>query len=624
MSKKVIGIDLGTGNSCVAVMEGGKVEVIINNEGQRTTPSVVGFVENEERKIGAPAKRQAVTNPTKTVSFIKRFMGEKYDNVKFDVERAPYKVEKDANGNPRVSIDGKLYSPEEISAIILQKMKKTAEDYLGTEVEDAVITCPAYYDNTAREAVKAAGKIGGLNVLRIINEPTAAALAYGLDKGAQGSKIVVYDFGSGTLDISILDLEDGVLEVLSTNGDTHLGGEDFDQGIINWLADEFASENGGLDLRKDPMALQRLKEAAEKAKIELSSQSSTEINLPYIMPVDGVPKHLVKTLTRTNFERICDDVFKRCIAPANDALKKAKLEKSDINDIILVGGSTRIPKVQELVKNFFGKEPNKSVNPDEAVAIGAAILGAQLGGNKEASNILLLDVIPLSVSIETLGGVATKLVEANTTVPVKKSQVFSTAVDNQPSIAVRICQGERPMFSDNKLLGEFYLDGIAPAPRGIPQLEVSVDIDANSIMTVTATDKATGKEQHIRIESKSSLSDTDIERMKTDAKEHEEEDKKRKEEADKLNNIDSVVFQIEKSMKECGDKFTEDEKKPLEEALEKVREALNGHKVNELDGLMKDVEKVWYPLAGKLYQSESSGNTQNQFGWSNPFGGLNV
>ena len=622
MAKKVIGIDLGTGNSCVAVMEGGKPEVIINNEGQRTTPSVVGFGEDGERKVGAPAKRQAVTNPTNTVSFIKRFMGEKYDNVKFDVERAPYKVEKDANGNPRVNIDGKLYSPEEISAIILQKMKKTAEDYLGVTVDEAVITCPAYYDNTAREAVKAAGKIAGLDVKRIINEPTAAALAYGLDKGAQGSKIAVYDFGSGTLDISILDLEDGVLEVLSTNGDTHLGGEDFDQAIINWLADEFASENGGLDLRKDPMALQRLKEAAEKAKIELSSQNSTEINLPYIMPVDGIPKHLVKTLTRANFERICDDIFKRCIAPADDALKKAKLEKSDINDVILVGGSTRIPRVQELVKNFFGKEPNKSVNPDEAVAIGAAILGGQLGGDA-TSDILLLDVIPLSISIETLGGVATRLVEANTTVPARKSQIFSTAVDNQPSIAVRICQGERPMFNDNKLLGEFYLDGIAPAPRGIPQLEVSVDIDANSIMTVTAQDKATGKEQHIRIESKSSLSDADIERMKAEAKEHEEEDKKRKEEVDKLNNADSMAFQIEKSMNEAGDKFTEEEKKPVQEALEKVREAVKERNVSELDDLMKDVEKVWYPLAGKLYQSESSGNTQNPFGGANPFGGDN-
>ena len=616
---KVIGIDLGTGNSCVAVLEGGQPQVIINDEGQRTTPSIVGFITDGERKIGSPAKRQAITNPKNTVSFIKRFMGEKYDNVKFDVERATYQVDKDANGNPRVNIEGKLYSPEEISAIILQKMKKTAEDYLGMEVKEAVITCPAYYDNTAREAVKAAGKIAGLEVKRIVNEPTAAALAYGLDKGKEGSKIVVYDFGSGTLDISVLDLEDGVLEVLSTNGDTHLGGEDFDQAIINWLADEFQTENG-VDLRKDPMAMQRLKEAAEKAKIELSSQNSTEINLPYIFPVDGIPKHLVKTLTRANFERICDDIFKRAIAPAEDALKKAKIEKKDIDDVILVGGSTRIPKVQEIVKKFFGVEPNKSVNPDEAVACGAAILGAQLGGDTSASNILLLDVVPLSISIETLGGVATKMVEANTTVPVKKSQIFSTAADNQPSISVRICQGERPMFNDNKLLGEFYLDGIAPAPRGIPQLEVTVDIDANSIMTVTAMDKATGKEQHIRIESKSSLSDSDIERMKAEAKEHEEEDKKRKEEIDKLNNADSMTFQVEKAMNDAGDKLTEDEKKPVQEALDKLKEAVKDKKYDELDALMKAVTDVWYPLAAKMYQGNTSGDTNpfNNFGGFNP------
>ena len=609
---KVIGIDLGTGNSCVAVLEGGKPEVIINDEGMRTTPSMVGFTSDGERKVGSPAKRQAITNPKNTVSFIKRFMGEKYDDVKFDVGRATYRVDKDVNGNPRVNIDGKLYSPEEISAIILQKMKKTAEDYLGMEVKEAVITCPAYYDNTAREAVKAAGKIAGLEVKRIVNEPTAAALAYGLDKGKEGSKIVVYDFGSGTLDISVLDLEDGVLEVLSTNGDTHLGGDDFDQAIINWLADEFQAENG-VDLRKDPMAMQRLKEAAEKAKIELSSQNSTEINLPYIFPVDGVPKHLVKTLTRANFERICDDIFKRAIAPAEDALKKAKIEKKDIDDVILVGGSTRIPKVQEIVKKFFGVEPNKSVNPDEAVACGAAILGAQLGGDTSASNILLLDVVPLSISIETLGGVATKMVEANTTVPVKKSQTFSTAADNQPSISVRICQGERPMFNDNKLLGEFYLDGIAPAPRGVPQLEVSVDIDANSIMTVTARDKATGKEQHIRIESKSSLSDSDIERMKSEAKEHEEEDRKRKEEIDKLNNADSMAFQVEKSMNDAGDKLTEDEKKPVREALDRLKEAVKDRKCDELDALTKAVTDAWYPLAAKMYQGNTSGNSQNPF-----------
>lgn len=613
---KVIGIDLGTGNSCVAVLEGGKPQVIVNDEGERTTPSIVGF-SGDERKVGSPAKRQAITNPKNTVSFIKRFMGEKYDDVKFDVERATYDVEKDNNGNPRVNIGGKLYSPEEISAIILQKMKKTAEDYLGTEVKDAVITCPAYYDNTAREAVKAAGKIAGLNVLRIVNEPTAAALAYGMDKGTDGSKVAVYDFGSGTLDISILDLSDGVLEVLSTNGDTHLGGEDFDQAIIKWLVDGFKEENG-IDLSTDPIAMQRLKESAEKAKIELSSQNSTEINIPYITATAEGPKHLVKTLTRANFERICDDIFERCIAPAEDALKKAKVEKKDINEVILVGGSTRIPKVQEMVKSFFGKEPSKSVNPDEAVAVGAAVLGAQLGGDKSASNILLLDVVPLSISIETLGGVATKMVEANTTVPVKKSQIFSTAVDNQPSISVRICQGERPMFGDNKLLGEFFLDGIAPAPRGVPQLEVTVDIDANSIMTVTAQDKATGKEQHIRIESKSSLSDSDIERMKAEAKEHEEEDKKRKEEADKYNNADAMVFQIEKAMKDAGDKLTEDEKKPVEDALGKLRNALVDKKLDDLDNLTKAVTDAWYPLATKLYQGNTSGDTQNPFGGFNP------
>lgn len=613
---KVIGIDLGTGNSCVAVLEGGKPQVIVNDEGERTTPSIVGF-SGDERKVGSPAKRQAITNPKNTVSFIKRFMGEKYDDVKFDVERATYDVEKDNNGNPRVNIGGKLYSPEEISAIILQKMKKTAEDYLGTEVKDAVITCPAYYDNTAREAVKAAGKIAGLNVLRIVNEPTAAALAYGMDKGTDGSKVAVYDFGSGTLDISILDLSDGVLEVLSTNGDTHLGGEDFDQAIIKWLVDGFKEENG-IDLSTDPIAMQRLKESAEKAKIELSSQNSTEINIPYITATAEGPKHLVKTLTRANFERICDDIFERCIAPAEDALKKAKVEKKDINEVILVGGSTRIPKVQEMVKSFFGKEPSKSVNPDEAVAVGAAVLGAQLGGDESASNILLLDVVPLSISIETLGGVATKMVEANTTVPVKKSQIFSTAVDNQPSISVRICQGERPMFGDNKLLGEFFLDGIAPAPRGVPQLEVTVDIDANSIMTVTAQDKATGKEQHIRIESKSSLSDSDIERMKAEAKEHEEEDKKRKEEADKYNNADAMVFQIEKAMKDAGDKLTEDEKKPVEDALGKLRNALVDKKLDDLNNLTKAVTDAWYPLATKLYQGNTSGDTQNPFGGFNP------
>ena len=611
---KVIGIDLGTGRSCVAVLEGGQPNVIINDEGQRTTPSVVGFSNDGERKVGDPAKRQAVTNPKNTVTFIKRFMGEKYDNVKFDVDRATYKVERDANGNPRVNIDGKRYSPEEISAIILQKMKKVAEDYLGTSVSDAVITCPAYYDNTAREAVKAAGRIAGLNVLRIVNEPTAAALAYGMDKAKEGSKIAVYDFGSGTLDISILDLSDGVLEVLSTHGDTHLGGEDFDQAVINWLTDAFKSETG-VDLTSDPIAMQRVKEAAEKAKIELSSQVATEINIPYITMVDGQARHLVQHLTRAKFEGLCEDIFKRAITPAAEALRKAKLEKRDIDDVILVGGSTRIPKVQEMVRGFFGKEPNKSVNPDEAVAVGAAILGAQLGGDSTENSILLLDVVPLSISIETLGGVATKLVEANTTVPVRKSEVFSTAADNQPSISVRICQGERPMFADNKMLGEFYLDGIAPAPRGVPQLEVTVDIDANSIMTVTAKDKATGKEQHIRIESKSSLSDSDIERMKAEAKEHETDDKRRREEADSLNNADSLVFQVEKAMGEAGDKLTDDDRKPVNEAIEKLKSAVSEKRYADLKPLTESLTSAWYPLASKLYGGGNQGNPFGNFGF---------
>ena len=616
---KIIGIDLGTTNSCVSVFEGNEPVVIANSEGKRTTPSVVAFVEGGERKVGDPAKRQAITNPKKTIFSIKRFMGETYDQVQKEISRVPYNVVRGDNNTPRVDIDGRQYTPQEISAMILQKMKKTAEDYLGQEVTEAVITVPAYFSDSQRQATKEAGQIAGLEVKRIVNEPTAAALAYGVDKANKDMKIAVFDLGGGTFDISILEFGSGVFEVLSTNGDTHLGGDDFDQVIIDWLANGFKAEEG-VDLKQDPMALQRLKEAAEKAKIELSSQNSTEINLPYIMPVDGVPKHLVATLTRANFERICDDIFKKAIAPAEDALKKAKISKSDINDVILVGGSTRIPKVQEIVKNFFGKEPNKSVNPDEAVACGAAILGAQLGGDESASNILLLDVVPLSISIETLGGVATKMVDANTTVPVKKSQIFSTAADNQPSISVRICQGERPMFNDNKLLGEFFLDGIAPAPRGVPQLEVTVDIDANSIMTVTAQDKATGKEQHIRIESKSSLSDSDIERMKAEAKEHEEEDKKRKEDADKLNSADSLIFQVEKAMGEAGDKLTELEKKPVIEAIDNLRTACMDKRYDDIDNLTKTLTETWYPLATKLYgqNGQQGGNPFSGFEGFNP------
>ncbi len=597
---KIIGIDLGTTNSCVSVMEGNQPTVIINNEGERTTPSVVAFTEGGERKVGNPAKRQAITNPANTIYSIKRFMGETYDQVSTEIARVPYKVVKGENNTPRVDINGRLYTPQEISAIILQKMKKTAEDYLRQEVTEAVITVPAYFSDSQRQATKEAGKIAGLDVKRIINEPTAAALAYGLDKKDKNSKVAVFDLGGGTFDISILELGDGVFEVMSTNGDTHLGGDDFDQVIIDWLAQEFASENHGIDLKKDPMALQRLKEAAEKAKIELSNQTSTEINLPYIMPVDGIPKHLVKTLSRAKFEMLCDSLFQKTIEPCRKALADAHLNASDIDEVLLVGGSTRIPKVQELVRNFFGKEPNKSVNPDEVVAIGASIQGGVLTG--DVKDVLLLDVTPLSLGIETLGGVMTKLIESNTTIPVKKSQVFSTAADNQPSVQVRVLQGERPMARDNKLIGEFNLDGIAPAPRGIPQIEVTFNIDANGILNVSATDKATGKAQNIRIEASSGLSDAEIQRMRDEAKANEAADKAAKDRADKINNADSLTFQAEKFLKENGDKVPADIKGEVESNVNLLKEAVKNQNLDDIDryseALNKAFEKMYQASAG--------------------------
>ncbi len=613
---KIIGIDLGTTNSCVAVLEGNNPVVIPNSEGRNTTPSVVAFVDGGERKVGDPAKRQAITNPERTIYSIKRFMGEKYDQVLNEIERVPYKVVRGKNDTPRIVVDNREYTPQEISAMILQKMKKTAEDYLGQEITEAVITVPAYFNDSQRQATKEAGEIAGLTVRRIVNEPTAAALAYGLDKANKDQKIAVFDLGGGTFDISILELGDGVFEVKSTNGDTHLGGDDFDHVIIDWLADEFLKDEG-VDLRQDPMALQRLKEAAEKAKIELSSATSTEINLPYIMPVNGVPKHLVRTLSRAKFEQLADKLIHATVAPCEAALRDAGLKASDIDEVILVGGSTRIPAIQQQVEKIFGKTPSKGVNPDEVVAVGAAIQGGVLSG--DVKDVLLLDVVPLSVGIETLGGVMTKLIEANTTIPTRKSETFSTAADNQPSVEINVLQGERPMAKDDKLLGKFHLDGIAPAPRGIPQIEVTFEIDANGILNVSAKDKATGKEQSIRIEASSGLTDAEIKRMKDEAAANADADAREKERADKLNQADAIVFQTEKQLSEFGDKIPADKRSAIEAAVARLKEAHKNADIAGIDAAIKEIETTF----GAAQQDILNAQAQAQQGAQGPQGGAN-